>query len=250
MNPKWKLRGLILTLALFLGGNSAWAEDPATAFAAANRLYEQGNYTNAATAYAHLTAAGRVNSVLYFNLGNACFKSGQWGRAIAAYLRAEQLSPRDADLEANLQLARKRVANDASVPPSRLQRWLGGLTINEWTVLTMIAGWLWLGMLGAGQWRPAWRPALRNAVLVFGLATVLLAAMTGLLFRDTRINQVAVVTVPEIKVQTGPLDESVAVYSVSDGVELRVLDRRDNWLQVRDAHKRIGWVKRDTVQVL
>ncbi|HTI98969.1 MAG TPA: tetratricopeptide repeat protein [Dongiaceae bacterium] len=242
--------GLVLAALVGLGVHAARAEDPAAAFAAANQLYEQGHYTNAAAAYAQLAATGRVNRNLYFNLGNAWFKCGQWGRAIAAYRRAEQLAPRDSDLEANLQLARKRVGNNASVAPSRVQRWLGGLTLNEWTVLTMIAGWLWLGVLAAKQWRPAWRASLRNAGFGLGLATGLLAVLTLLLWRDAQMDRVAVVTVPEIKVQTGPLEESTLAFSVPDGVELRVLDRREDWLQVQDAHRRIGWLKREGVQVL
>ena len=38
-----------------------------------------------------------------FQLGNAHFKSGQLGRAIAAYRQAEELAPRDPDLRANVQ---------------------------------------------------------------------------------------------------------------------------------------------------
>ena len=32
-----------------------------------------------------------------------------------------------------------------------------------------------------------------------------------------------------------------------DGAELRVLDRKDDWLQVSDGARRIGWVKRSEV---
>ena len=47
--------------------------------------------------------------ILKANLGNAYFKSGQLGKAIAAYREAEQMSPRDPDVRANLRFARNQV---------------------------------------------------------------------------------------------------------------------------------------------
>ena len=42
---------------------------------------------------------------LYYNLGNACFKSGKLGEAILWYERARRLLPHDEDIEANLRFA-------------------------------------------------------------------------------------------------------------------------------------------------
>jgi Flp pilus assembly protein TadD len=63
----------------------------------------------AAAAYEQILTNGAVSPALYFNLGNAHFKAGQLGRAIAAYRQAERLTPRDPDVRANLQFARNRV---------------------------------------------------------------------------------------------------------------------------------------------
>ena len=35
-----------------------------------------------------------------------------------------------------------------------------------------------------------------------------------------------------------------------DGAELTVLGAKDDWLEVRDAEKRIGWIRRDELIVL
>ena len=44
----------------------------------------------------------RQSPALLFNYGNAEFKAGHLGKAIAAYRRAELLAPRDAEIRANL----------------------------------------------------------------------------------------------------------------------------------------------------
>ena len=110
-------------------------------FDSANRLYEQGKFPEAASAYEGLIRSGPVSPALYFNLGNAWFKSGQTGRAIAAYRRAERIAPRDPDLRANLQFVRNQVQGPTLLP-DRWERGLSRLTVNEWTVLAAVALWL------------------------------------------------------------------------------------------------------------
>src|SRR5437867_5676222 len=58
----------------------AQAQSPAAAFDAANNLYDQGKYAEAAAAFEKLLSTGQPSPALYFNLGNAFFKSGQIGR--------------------------------------------------------------------------------------------------------------------------------------------------------------------------
>src|SRR6185436_11225451 len=84
----------------------ARAEDVAVTFDGANKLYEQGKFVEAAAGYEKLVLGGQSSAPIYYNLGNAYFKSGQIGRAIRAYRQAERLTPRDPDLRANLQFAR------------------------------------------------------------------------------------------------------------------------------------------------
>src|SRR5262249_50947196 len=105
------------------------AEASPDAFDAANKLYEQGKFNEAASAYEKLVQSGQVSAALYFNLGNAFFKAGQVGRAIAEYRRAEQLTPRDPDLRANLQFARKQIQGP-TLAASRWHDWLGKLSLN------------------------------------------------------------------------------------------------------------------------
>src|SRR5438874_2259009 len=147
----------LLALALsFLCAFCSWAADTAALFDAANKLYEQGKFAEAAAGYEDLGRSSGASAALYFNLGNAFFKSGQIGRAIAAYRSAEQLTPRDPDVRANLQFARKQ-AQGPSFSPNRWQRWLSKLTLNEWTLLATGSVWLWFLLLAALQWWPQWR---------------------------------------------------------------------------------------------
>ena len=163
-----------LTLALILLTTRARAVTDATgAFEGANRLYEQGKFADAVAAYENLLPTDSASPTIHFNLGNAFFKSGQLGRAIASYRRAEQLAPRDPDVRANLQFVRARVAGPTA-PPGRWQEWLGRFTVNEWTAPACVALWIFLLLLAARQLRPAWKHSLRVPVWASAAVTVAL----------------------------------------------------------------------------
>jgi tetratricopeptide (TPR) repeat protein len=222
------------------------AEVAATTFDEANKLYEQGKFTDAAGAYQKLLQAEHVSPALYFNLGNAYFKSGQMGRAVTAYRQAELITPRDPDVRANLQFARNQIQGPTISLPG-WQRWLTKLSLNEWTWLGAACLWLWFALLIVVQWRPPLMTSLRKTIIALGLIVVV--ANAGLLtaLQVERFTKTAVVIASEAVVRQGPLDESQTAFTVHDGAELQVLDRKDDWLQVTTDPRRIGWVRRDQV---
>jgi tetratricopeptide (TPR) repeat protein len=226
----------------------ATAEDATAAFDAANKLYAQGKFAEAASAYQNLVHGGTVSPALYFNLGNAFFKSSQAGRAIAAYRQAERLTPRDPDVRANLQFARNQVQSP-TLRQNVWERWLGTLNLNEWTGLSAAALWLTFGLLTVRELRPALARALRNWALLSGLSAACLLVCLALAWTSQSPHKTAIVTVKEATIRNGPFDESPGAFTAHDGAELRVLDRKDDWLQVTDGTRRVGWVKRDAALV-
>ena len=120
---------LLLLLALFFTG-TIFAADVNADFSSANELYAKGKFADAAAAYEKILQTGGQSPALLFNYGNAEFKSGHLGQAIAAYRRAELLTPRDAELRANLAFVRNQVQG-ASRHESRWQNWVNTLTLNE-----------------------------------------------------------------------------------------------------------------------
>jgi tetratricopeptide (TPR) repeat protein len=218
----------------------------AATFEAANRLYEEGKFPEAAAAYQKLAQTNQASAALYFNLGNALFKSGKIGRAVAAYRQAEQLTPRDPDVRANLQFARNQISGP-TLAPKPWQRWLPRLTLNEWTLLTAAGAWCFLLLLALLQWRPALRTSLRGWLLVLLAATLVAAAGLGGAWYKTNSTRTAIVIAHEAIVRYGPLEESQTAFTVHDGAELSVLDQKDDWFRVTTDPARIGWLRRDQV---
>jgi tetratricopeptide (TPR) repeat protein len=229
--------------ALFVAAGMAVGADFAAEFDQANRLYEQGQFNAAAEAYEKLIAQETANPTLWFNLGNAHFKSGHLGRSIAAYRQAEMLSPRDPDVRFNLRFARKQaMGGDAPARPW-LERTLRALTLNEWTALACGPFWLCFGLLAAGQWKTKWKRRANRWAGFLAAAAVLFGAATAGATRLRYVEQEAVVVVSEAAVRNGPLEVSPVRFTARDGTEFKVLDHLNDWRQVEDLSGRIGWVR-------
>ncbi len=234
-------------VGIFAG--SALAAGGPDDFSAANKLYAEGNFAGAAAGYEKILHAGRVSPALYFNYANAEFKSGNLGRAIAAYRQAARLAPRDAEVRANLEFARNQVTG----PTRRESRWesgLGTLTLNEWTGLTTAAFWLMFALLAARQLRPSLKPALRGLTLGVVMVTVLSGACLGVEAARHFSRQTAVIVAPDATARSGPFDDAQSAFTAHGGAELAVLDRRNDWLQVTDGSGRIGWLPQKQVEIL
>ena len=111
------------------------------------------------------------------------------------------------------------------------------------------AVWLWLLLLAVLQWRPSLRPALRTYVFSLAILAAVLCVCVAATLRETRFTRTAIVITSEAVVRYGPLAESPTAFTVHDGAELRVLDGKDEWLQVSAGPNRVGWLRRDQTLV-
>ena len=228
----------------------AVADTPKTQFNEANILYEKGEYYAAAAAYRQLLDGGIDAAAIRFNLGNALYQSSQFGEAIVQYREALSLAPRDPDILANLRFVREKLGSDTGIAPRLWRRFLLQLTFNEWTALTFIPFWIGVvcGILSflfpkkGKQW---------GAVSRISLAVFLLAGLLLLSAANERFGKpLAIVVSKEAVVRFGPFEESQSSHDLRDGVEVRILDSKDNWRQIRDPQHQTGWLKKDQIQML
>ena len=235
----------LLAAALLLADSSAASE---AQFEEANRLYETGQFAEAATLY-RAAGTNRVSANLLFNLGNAHYKDGQLGRAMAAYHRSLRLDPRNPETQANLRFAREQ-ANTHPPALTLRQRWLRNLSLGEWTALASAAITLLLLLLAARQLKPgafegnpSW---IRLPALGALGAALLLALAASDHFSDSR----AFVIEAKAVVRNGPLEESPESFKATDGTELLVHDRKGDFLEIETALGQKGWIHSGNVELL
>src|SRR5438045_7886369 len=110
-------------------------------FAKANQEYAQGHFKEAITGYEALVRAGQRNANLFYDLGNAYFRTRDFGRSILNYERALALDRHHPEATANLQIARDE-SRALELKPTILERYLQFATINQYTIAAAVAFWL------------------------------------------------------------------------------------------------------------
>src|SRR5204862_965529 len=130
-------------IALFFCASSAVSAiaQSEAEFAKANEEYAQGRFKEAITGYEALVHGGQWNANLFYDLGNAYFRTGDFGRAILNYERALALDPHHPEATANLQIARDE-ARALELQPNRLERYLQFASANQYSVVAAAAVWL------------------------------------------------------------------------------------------------------------
>src|SRR4051812_8430889 len=114
------------------------AENPV--FAQANQAFDQGRYQEAVDGYQELVRSGQWNAGLFYNLGNAWFRLGDFGHAILNYERALALEPRHPEAQANLRLAQDE-ARALELGKTWVERYCDFATTTQYVITGATAFW-------------------------------------------------------------------------------------------------------------
>lgn len=248
---------LILTIALLPLGVQATSRTHVkqNVVSMADEAYKAADYTAAIELYESVLADGLTSADLYYNLGNAYYRTGQMGFAILNYERALRLNPSMDDARENLALAEsKTVDRITELPKLFIVRWVDLLCTRVspvawrvvWLVLLALVGLSVVAMrLGPSrQWR--------KAGLVAGVLVLLLLLMaTFLLLRATHqynTHQEAVVLAPAITVKSSPEGQSTDKLILHEGTLVTVSDSLAGWYKITIADGTTGWCQIEEVE--
>ncbi|MDD2237488.1 MAG: tetratricopeptide repeat protein [Kiritimatiellae bacterium] len=248
---------LLLLITLLTSAASAlYAQQPTTIqvqagpeeqFATARKAYDDGDITRAAALYENLLKQGFLHPEVYFNLGNACFRRGETGKAILNFKRALLLTPRDHDIKANLRFALENAG--ALAPKSNLlDTFSQQATLNEWLALALLCWWLLVAAYILRLLRPANAPLAHRLMLLFGVALLLTLSAT---LHQVRLQSEpeAVVTANGQSALSAPLSGSTPLFKLPEGSVVRLIDRSGEWMQIA-AGPQTGWIQQDACAVV
>jgi tetratricopeptide (TPR) repeat protein len=229
----------IIALACFLAG-PVFAADEGT-FAKANQAYVEARFQEAAEGYESLIQSGQRHATLFYDLGNAYYRLGSFGKAILNYERALALDPRHPEADANLRLARDE-ARALELRKDRIERYASVATVKQYTIAGAVVFWLALFMIAhllLSRRRSAGRIALITLSLLVGGVSVF-AVFT--LENGTRGNALAIVTVKEIEARLATADNAKSVLLLPAGSEIKILSERGDWVYTALPNDQRGWI--------
>src|SRR6476469_403736 len=135
----------VVVFVCVLGIVTSALGQPDLQFAKANQEYAQGHFKEAIAGYEALVQGGHWNANLFYDLGNAYFRTRDFGRAILNYERALALDNHHPEATANLQIARDE-ARALELQPTKMEHYLQFANVNQYTIAAAVA--FWLGIFG------------------------------------------------------------------------------------------------------
>lgn len=211
--------------------------------------YKKGNYQQAIKDYEELLKEG-VSADLYYNLGNAYFRTDNITKAVLAYERAHLLNPGDVDINFNLQFARSRTI-DKITPESEMffVTWYHSLvnftSVDSWARTAIVSIVLVLLLVLLYLFSP--NINLRK-VGFFGANIFLVLFLLSNLFayqqKKSLINRNgAIVVAPTVNVKKTPSMSSNNTFVIHEGTRVNITDKSiKGWRNITIADGREGWV--------
>jgi tetratricopeptide (TPR) repeat protein len=237
-----KSRPYLIAL-LFCAGSalSAIAQSDA-GFAKANQEYAEGHFKEAIASYEALVRAGHWNANLFYDLGNAYFRTRDFGHAILNYERTLALDQHHPEATANLQIARDE-SRALELQPTRLERYLQFASINQYSIAAAVA--FWLGIFGIAALMFARR---RSAALVsLSILCLLVCAMAvwaiHAVDNGSKGRALAIVTGNDVQARLATADTANSVLALPPGSEIKILSTRGDWMYAALPNDLRGWIQ-------
>ncbi len=261
-NLIYRLVGQILNLSfmfILLLPSHLSAGTPELLFEAGSKAYLEGDWQKALDHWKQIEASGYQAGALYYNMGNAYFKSGQLGKSILYWEKAARMMGEDDDLAANLAIARARLA-DKLDEPVRLPVWdwfdlvRARFSTTALAHAAVIICFLLFAVMALRRWIiknaavkrglliPIW---IIIALLIFDLSLVTLKA------RDDMHQREGILLVNEADVLSAPASGTgKLLFSLHEGTKVRIHRELHDWYEISVGKDKQGWIKRDALGVI
>jgi tetratricopeptide (TPR) repeat protein len=222
-------------------------------------LYEAGNYDQALKV---LRAEPKQSAQYFYNLGTVSMKLDHPGEAVAYLEKANALSPHDAQILQNLQLARSALAHVVGTErldpaSSALESMADRVSMTEvrgalgMLALIVILCWMRAYLKTRTLRRTLFQPAGLIGLCGFGITVALY--LTELLASSSP----PAFLLERQAVRSGPGEQFLQLTQLEAGVKIRVLgsegpegSQDQGWKQVRYSQDSVGWVRASSLLLL
>jgi tetratricopeptide (TPR) repeat protein len=243
---------LFLVLIAWMPVYAEEAKKEVSAWQKANQLYQDKDYEGAIEAYKEVLKEDTKDSAVYYNLGNAYYKTGKIGYAVLNYEKALHLNPRSKEIRENLKFAESHIPFKIGDSTPAVLKWfidksryfrkdeVIAVALVLYTALLII--FIFRLLRRGGNW--LFR--IRRLLLILFLLSLILV---GLRFYDLR-HEDAILIQPQVEARYGPSLHEGSAFRLTDGIPVKVVDKIGNWYRVELSNGETGWVEKSSVGII
>jgi tetratricopeptide (TPR) repeat protein len=246
------MKKLFTTIFAFLVAVAVFAQ--ADLLQKANDFYTNEKYKEAIDTYNQILMTNLESPEVYFNLGNAYFKTRQYTLAILNFERAKLLAPDDEDIEFNLQVANTKIVDAIlELPGIFIVRWWNALinsqTTDTWAVYSIVGFILFLILMGLYFFSRT--SDIRRisfwAACFFFIFTVFTWTFAAKQKARLVNHTYAIVMQPTVTVKSSPSEKGTNLFVIHEGLKVNITDKLGDWVEIRLADGNKGWLLMESI---
>lgn len=215
-------------------------------------LYEEGKYELALERWNQVVESGYEAAELYYNMGNAAFRSNSIGYAALYYKKALKLDPSLKDAENNLEFL-SRYKSDAfeEVPEFFIRTWVTkavhAMPERVWSmmaltgfILTITFILLYIFTRGIRLKKISFFVSLAGLLFTIFTLSSALASHHEIIHPESGI-----ILSPSVIVRSTPSETGTELFILHEGTSVKVNEEVTGWHNIRIVDGREGWIRTD-----
>jgi len=249
------MSGLRFFLLLFFIGIPLFAVEEGISQYYKNGMdaYKKGQYDLAIQEFESILSNNWDSPELYYNLGNAFFRSGNTAGAVWAFESCLNLSPTYSDAKYNLKLANLKVIDRMGLPdpPLYLQWYLGlkeQFTPTTWINITLFIFFLFsLSVTVNRLFLFSLVQNLRGVILTIFFISLFLTFHS--IWTDNSLN-LGVIYSLKAEVRSEPNTFSTRLFEVHEGLKVSINQLENDWIEIELLDGKTGWITENQIRLI
>ena len=247
----------LIFFLIFIVGVAGQAQDPDSLFVQANKSYQQEDYLKALELYNEIESQNVISGELFYNMANVYYKTNKVAHAIYYYEKALRIEPNNRDILFNLQFAKRMTLdNIEELPKSLSQKFrefvVLKFTYNVWAIISVSFAFLFAFLFLLYHF--SYSTSVKRIYFITSGITVIFIALS-LLFsyqnhKYITNTRTAIIFAQQVQVKSAPTKSGEVNFKLHEGTKVFVLESLDNWVKIKIADGKMGWIEEEDMKEL
>ena len=216
----------------------------------ASKDYNNKKYPEAIAKYEKIIALGLESDALYYNLGDAYYRTNELAPAILYYEKALKISPNNEDIKHNIEIVKSKLTDKVEqIPELFYKHWwrqlINVVDIESYAIFSLIL--LSVSLLFIAIYIASRNLTFRKIAFWLGSTFAILFILCFLAVSQQYhyyTNQhEAIIFSPTVNIKSSPDENSKDIFVLHEGTNVYLMEIIGQWQEIRISNGSEGWLK-------